>query len=77
MSTRAGDVVIWHVSDASTRQVAIVYTDNEQPQNFGTRWRVMGGQDAEAYAAHFVEETGGRIHDWYGYGEPIPRQVPT
>ena len=73
MGTRAGDVVIWRNEDVSVCYVAVVKEDDERPEHFRIRWQPKEERAAEVFAAKWIENTGGRILDWSGVGDPTPR----
>jgi hypothetical protein len=68
MKTAPGDVIICHKPNVSIRLVAVVRDEGEEPDDI-KYWRPEGRISAEEIARATVDNTGGRIFIWDGYGE--------
>jgi len=74
MRTRLGDVVIWRLQGLSACGVVLIREDGEQIEGLEGRWQLTSEKQADIFARRWVNETGGRILEWDGSGEPLPRQ---
>lgn len=68
MKTAVGDVIICQKPGVSVRLVAVVLNDGEEPDDVRF-WRPEGRLSAEEIARANVNNTGGRIFRWDGFGE--------